>query len=220
MFLGNWTRYLTRSRNKNATIESSARVSLDCSLGKGVYICTGALLGDVQIERFSYVGANCQIFHVRIGAFTSIAAEVLCGLAAHPVHFVSTYPGFYSNRASAARWFGSLLPFEDIRPVIIGSDVWIGARATILGGVHIGHGAVIGAGAVVTRDVPAYAIVVGVPARIIRYRFDEELRERLLQSRWWEAPEATLMKGAPFVNNPDAFLDALNVKSHGPYPAP
>jgi hypothetical protein len=73
--------------------------------------------------------------------------------------------------------------------IAIGSDVWIGTRAMILSGVTIGHGAVVAAGAVVTRDVPPYAIVAGVPARVLRYRFDADTIERLLAIAWWEWPD-------------------------------
>jgi acetyltransferase-like isoleucine patch superfamily enzyme len=214
MLFKNLARHLlVRFRNKEARIAFSARVSLDTRLAKGVRVHPGAQIGACTIGRYTYVGARCQIGRTSIGSFTSIGGEVLCGLASHPVHFVSTYPGFYSNRSSGATWFGSFLPFEDSRPVSIGSDVWIGARAVILGGIRIGHGAVIGAGAIVTRDVADYAIVAGIPAKLIRYRFDPDLRARLLQSRWWDAPEATLTKGAPFVNDPEAFLEAVAPKS-------
>ena len=82
-----------------------------------------------------------------------------------------------------------LVPWRTTRPVIIGNDVWIGRNAIIMDGVEIGSGAVVASGAIVTKDVPPYAIVGGVPAKVIRYRFDEQTIERLIESRWWDYPD-------------------------------
>ena len=78
--------------------------------------------------------------------------------------------------------------YPEVKLIIKGNDVWIGSRATILGGVTIGHGAIIAAGAVVTKDVPPYAIVGGVPAKVIKYRFNEQQIEKLLSNPWWDKP--------------------------------
>jgi virginiamycin A acetyltransferase len=94
-------------------------------------------------------------------------------------------------------------------PCKIGGDVWIGARAVILGGVKIGHGAVIGAGAIVTKDIPPHAIAVGVPAKVVRYRFAQSLSEAIIQSQWWEAPEDVLRQMAPLADKPEEFLANL-----------
>lgn len=92
---------------------------------------------------------------------------------------------------------------------IIGHDVWIGSRVTILGGVTIGTGAIIAAGAVVNKDVPPYTIVGGVPAKIIRTRFSEDICSKLLESKWWELPDETLAKLAPIAQSPQHFLQAV-----------
>lgn len=120
--------------------------------------------------------------HTRIGRYCSFAAGVCIFNRNHPMDFKSTHPCFYE---SPGGWAQSK---ESTRGGLeIGSDVWIGQNAIILPGARrIGDGAVIGAGSIVTKDVPDFAIVAGNPARIIRYRFGEATIRRLKQERWWE----------------------------------
>jgi len=87
--------------------------------------------------------------------------------------------------------------FEELKRTQIGNDVWIGARAIVLDGISIGDGAVIAAGAVVTKDVPPYAIVGGVPAKLIRYRFEDDVIQELLKWKWWDLSLDDLQKNAP-----------------------
>jgi acetyltransferase-like isoleucine patch superfamily enzyme len=125
-----------------------------------------------------------------IGKWTGIAAKtfLLLGQGTHRKDWISMYPwGFFPN----ADDIQPAAPCEDVH---IGSDVWIGQNAIILPGIRIGDGAVIGAGAVVSRDVEPYAVVAGNPARHIRYRFPENIRQALLEIRWWDWPLAELIK--------------------------
>jgi hypothetical protein len=87
--------------------------------------------------------------------------------------------------------------------VVIGSDVWIAQRATILSGVSVGHGAVVAAGSVLIRDVPPYAIVGGVPAKLITYRFDQLIIESLLATKWWDWPDARIREAVPLLSSPN-----------------
>lgn len=134
---------------------------------------------------------------VSIGSFCSIADGVRFMLKVnHPVHSTTTYP--------LAKIFGlqNGQPYEWSRgPISIGHDVWIGMHAVVLGGVTIGDGAIVGAHAIVTKDVPPYAIVVGNPAKIVRYRFDEVTIARLRELKWWTWHEDAIRKHAVLLSN-------------------
>lgn len=128
---------------------------------------------------------------LRIGSYCSIADNVQIFLGGHHrADWVSTYPfPAYLPEASDIREYGGTRG-----DVVIGSDVWICANSTILSGVNIGHGAVIANGAVVSRDVEPYSIVAGNPATRIRWRFDEHIRNELLNIAWWEWPEEEIRR--------------------------
>lgn len=149
----------------------------------------------------SYIGPYSKI-SAHIGRFTSIASYVctVAGRHAYQAPFATTCPMFFSlnpNHSQSGSTFATEQMFEELKfavpekklDVEIGNDVWIGERAMLIGGVHIADGAVVLAGAVVTKDVPPYAIVGGVPAKIIRYRYDEETIKFLLTTQWWNNTE-------------------------------
>lgn len=149
----------------------------------------------------SYIGPYSKI-SAHIGRFTSIASYVctVAGRHAYQAPFATTCPMFFSlnpNHSQSGSTFATEQMFEELKfavpekqlDVEIGNDVWIGERAMLIGGVHIADGAIVLAGAVVTKDVPPYAIVGGVPAKIIRYRYDKETISFLLQTQWWNNTE-------------------------------
>jgi len=136
---------------------------------------------------------------VTFGRYCSIAISARIFTRNHPVHAISMHPVLYNPSLGFKEIIS--LPFEKIT---IEDDVWIGHNATILPSVKfIGRGSVIGAGSVVTHDVPAYAIVAGNPARLIKMRFDEETIERIEKSRWWEYSIEELI--SVFKKKPDLF---------------
>lgn len=142
----------------------------------------------ISVGRFTYGNPQLMMWadqeRIQIGSFCSIADEVVIfGGGEHLTDWVTTFPLRIA--------FGDSLAEKDGHPsskgkTRIGNDVWIGFRAMVLSGVTIGDGAVIGAGAVVTADVPPYAMVVGNPAKVIRYRFAPVVIKRLLELCWWE----------------------------------
>lgn len=141
---------------------------------------------------YSYAQKSAAIFNTDIGNFCSIGHCAVIGPFEHPLDNLSTHPFTFGGTKMFMNddFYPSIKGYEPtgrerVR-TLIGSDVWIGANAVVLRGARIGHGAVVAAGAVVKGDVPPYAIVGGVPAKIIRYRFAPEVIERLLSSAWWE----------------------------------
>jgi len=149
-----------------------------------------------KVGKYSYFGLNCdcQNEDTVIGKFCSFANNVIIGPGEHPLDFISTSPFFFWEWMGFNKNVGNM---NCIEPVTIGNDVWLADNVFVKGGVTIGDGAVCAAGAVVVKDVPPYAIVGGVPAKIIKYRFDEETIDKLLKLKWWDLPDEVI-KGMPF----------------------
>ena len=169
-----------------ARIDSQSCVSRKAKVHRHAQIFN-SIVGD-----YSYVGVESRVIFAEVGKFCSIGEGCMCGMGVHTLDKLSTSPIFTEkDNALGISWTdkSNVYPFKKL---IIGNDVWIGAKVMIMGGLTIGDGAVIGAGSIVTKDVPSYAIVAGVPAKIIRYRFDEETIGKMKQERWWEKSDKKL----------------------------
>lgn len=165
---------------------------LRCRVEDHVSINRRNFLNDSSVGRLTYTGVGTSVHAADVGRFCSIAAGVEIGGADHDYLAATTYtPARFSHARKGV--YKSPAKETDDR-CSIGHDVWIGSHATILGKAHVGNGAVIGAGAVVTKDVPPYAIVVGAPARIVKYRFDEGAIAKLLEIAWWDWPLETVFE--------------------------
>lgn len=142
-----------------------------------------------EFERFSYLGSASVIMHSKIGKFCSLSWGITIGPANHDYEYLSTHDFLYND-------FYGLKPLSE-KPVYdrfqkitqVGNDVWVGTNVTILNGVKIGDGAVIGANSIVTKDVPPYAIVAGNPGKVVKFRFEEKYIRELLAVQWWDMPE-------------------------------
>lgn len=183
----------------------------DCEIEKTASVGMASNCIRVKMGRYSYMGFYNSVCDTTIGSFCSIASYCAIGGGRHPLNAVSTSPVFYAGRNSMGKNFSNI-PEEENQGVEIGNDVWIGEAVFINDGVKIGTGAVIGAHSVVTKDIPPYAIVAGAPARVLRYRFDEETVKRLLESRWWEWPDEKLSKDADRFGTVERFLQEERAK--------
>ena len=172
-------------------------------IGAGSRIIASTIKGPLYLNRNTQLGPNvtagkylgmnesCFIARAEIGAFCSIGARTAINPFNHPTEWLSIHEFQYHPRSYD--WVPEYRHFRRLERTPdmflrskIGNDVWMGHNVNVMGGITVGDGAVVAAGAVVTKPVPPYAIVAGVPARIVRYRFDEPTIERLLAVRWWE----------------------------------
>lgn len=158
-----------------------------CKFGIYNTIYNEVSLNEVTLGDFTYIAGNTNISKTTIGKFCSIGPYCKIGLGKHPTKdFVSTHPVFFSTLKQAQVTFADINYFDEFAYIIIGNDVWLGANVIVVDGVKIGDGAIVAAGSVVTKDIPPYAIVGGVPAKIIKYRFEKEEIKKLLQLKWWD----------------------------------
>ena len=203
---------------RNALISDSV-IADGCSIGddttverclfqNNVIINRRSYINDSQVGRYTYTGINTTMNWTKIGAFCSLARNVDVGGFDHDYHKITTMPAF---RFAQTKNGGGKLTEKNQHNYYceIGNDVWIAAGAQILHKVNIGDGAVIGGGAVVTKDVPPYAIVVGVPAKIIGYRCSQENIDALLKIKWWNWPEEVLLKYIDYFIQRDINNDTI-----------
>ena len=191
---------------KDVRVQNS-QIGADCLLADNCEIRNSTMLNHSEIGRRtlvfdtnlgegSYIGSDGVVKNTTIGNYCSISWNVSIGADSHNYKAVSMYTNYWWNRV-----FGTNLPRTKSAPVEIGNDVWIGTGATILAGVKIGSGSIIGASALVNRDVPPYSIWGGVPAHLIKYRFPEEVIERLMAVQWWNWPHDVIAENAVLLSS-------------------
>lgn len=165
-----------------------------CQIGKSVIINRRSYLNDTILGDYSYAGINTTINWSCIGKFCSIGRNVDIGGFNHNYEKVTTLPLFRLEQmiASDKKLRTSNINAESY--CMIGNDVWIAAGVNVLHKVSIGDGAVIGAGSVVTKDVPPFAVVAGNPAKILKFRFSENHIKNLLKIKWWNWPDEIILK--------------------------
>ena len=162
-----------------------------------------------SIGRYSYLGRGSSLIYAEVGQFCSNAGNTIVGPGIHPLNNLSTSPIFTEKINGTCHSWTDRTPQYPYKKVFIGNDVWIGLRVIIMGGVHIGDGAVIAAGTIVTKDVPPYAVVGGIPARILKYRFSQEIINELLNIQWWHLPENKLRDNIHYFQTDEILIDKL-----------
>lgn len=179
-----WFRFLLTKMVGNFSAHLTA-YAVNTSISSHVYLDAWSVLMRSKIGSYSYVGRGTKVLMTTIGSYCSIGPECRINMGNHPINLLGTSPIFYAVENKVGLCIDHR-KYVEYREVVIGHDVWIGSRVMIMGEVCIGHGAIIAAGAVVTKDVPPYAIVGGVPAKLIRMRFSPETVNLLLNTKWWE----------------------------------
>lgn len=207
---------------KGSNISGKTQIKGKCVIGGEATNCIleggNVIWGDINDSEIGYgtvMAHYSRLSFCKVGRYTSIGEHVDIIRGNHPLDkFVSTSPCFYSLGKQSGFTYVETQKFTDYKwlsekdkiAVKIGNDVWIGSHVKILEGVEIGDGAVLAAGAVVTNSVPPYAIVGGVPAKIIKYRFDEKKREELLKVEWWNKDEQWIREHSDEFDDIDTFL--------------
>jgi phosphonate metabolism protein (transferase hexapeptide repeat family) len=184
-----------KALNEDITIYEGL-IASEFTYGKWVEIGAHNTFENVYIGNFSYTGPYTIIQNTKVLNFSNIAAHVRIGATDHPLERVTMHHFTYRKKM----YHLDTLDDEDFlnqrksRMTTIGHDTWIGHGAVIKPGIHVGHGSVIGSSSVVTKDVPDYAIVVGNPAKVIRYRFNPDQIQKLLSIQWWHWSYETIKK--------------------------
>ena len=204
-YVKGWVRHLFNNKVSNLAL-----VFEDCSISKYGAVYMYARLSGVELGDYSYIGKSTIIHNTKIGKFCSISDDCVIGLPGHSLSTISTSSLFSGvNNGTKSSWVKRDMPHTPIS-VNIGNDVWIGYRVMIPVNVSIGDGAVVAAGAVVTRDVPPYAIVGGVPAKVIKYRFPKDVIERLMELKFWTKSDDEIKKNLYLFQKMDLKLEDLD----------
>jgi phosphonate metabolism protein (transferase hexapeptide repeat family) len=196
-----------------ASVVDPSAVIKDSRIGTYTDIGPGWTVLESELGDYSYLaGTDGVVSYTKIGKFCSIASHAVINPGNHPMERVTQHHCTYRRRRYGFDETDDDSVFDRRRNggCRIENDVWIGNGAKVMAGVTIGTGSVLAAGCVVTHDVAPYEVVAGVPARVIRMRFDPEIVERLLRIAWWDWDRETLKKGFPLLTNLKLFLETYD----------
>lgn len=167
---------------------------INSELGFDVFVGSNSRISNSSVGDHTYFNSHTNIADAKIGKYCSIGSHVKVGIGSHPTSMVSTHPCFYANNKGFNTYADKMYYNEEGASIEIGNDVWIGSNVTVLNKIKIGHGAIVAIGSIVTKDVPNYAVVAGIPAKIIKYRFTDEEIKSLLKIQWWDFDQEKIQK--------------------------
>lgn len=211
-----WVYYKKCTLPHHVTIQKNVVFNNKTEFGGYNIIRFGVKINNAKIGKNTYIGNSCDFSNATIGKYCSLGNNIKVIQENHPSKtFVSTSPTFFSTLKQTNRTFADKNYYNEIlhisnSSVIIENDVWIGNNVLLKGGVTIGNGAIVAMGSVVTKDVPPYAIVGGVPAKIIRYRFSENDIKKLLDFEWWNQNDSWLKENYKKFHNIEDFINFIN----------
>lgn len=201
--------------SEDPTLAPGAAI-VDSSLGRYTELGADATIIESSMGDYSYAMARSHIIYSTIGKFVNIASDVRLNPGNHPTEWVSQHHFQYRRQRYGfdTNDDDSFFAWRRAQRVTIGHDVWLGHKAIVLPGTEVGNGAVVAAGAVVTKDVAPYSIVAGVPARLIRTRFPESIWNKLEQTAWWDWQHEVIKERLPDFRDIRRFL-SLYAPSEG-----
>lgn len=207
------------NKNKHVRISFGAKINRVSFFEGFNFIGRYSRIINTKLGFATYIGVNSNLSNCQIGRYCSIGSNVNVVNGLHPTkNFVSTHPSFYAIKNSINLTYIKNQKFSEqkyvdgVNYIVIGNDVWIGNNVLLISGIKIGDGAVIAAGSVVTKDVESYSIVGGVPAKIIKYRFSDDVINQLKSIEWWSQDQNWIKKNAELFDNIDNFFSNQNNK--------
>lgn len=207
---------------RNVRFLKGSRINYGTKLEGNNSIGEHSIINDCNIGFGSYTGKNTNLNKVKIGRFCSIASNVRNITGRHPIStFVSTHPCFFSTGKAAGFTFSNVQKFDETKYTKsdnnfineIGNDVWIGENVIIMDGIKIGDGAVIGACSLVTKDIKPYSVNIGIPAKLVKYRFTPEQIDYLLKEKWWGKDIEWIKNNIVLFDNIEKFIKNIQQKS-------
>lgn len=172
-----------------------------------LYLAPFARLMNCKVGKYTRIKPGCVFKNVTIGNYCSFANNVMVGLGQHPTFLLSTNSVFY--KAGITDRFVKKIEYDEEPRTFIGNDVWMGNGAVVMDGVNIGDGAIVASRAVVTKDVPPFAVVGGVPAKVLKYRFPHDIVMELLDWKWWNLSDDQIDKILPIFTDGEITIDKI-----------